>query len=306
MQYSTLNSIRFPTITKMIESAVFASALSETSKIATEVARTIGSEITHALVENRAVDEIIMKMSQPEMAPSEVRDLGNGIRAESEAVAEMNLKEKMMEGSSENMGLERTQEMCWSGENGSELNRSCSWADCYTGNIEGGGFEFSLESGVHKELLNQFPPPANSVERVQTLSGNTMTCVHDEWSRPVRIDIDKISHVDASRDVYQQSRCNDLKNGLPTDDAGHLLAREFGGPSEQINYLPMDAHTNRHGEWRLMEREWENALDAGKEVANIRIEPQYDSLSRRPDGFEVSYEVNGEVEYRYIDNNPTC
>lgn len=290
----------------MIESAIIAPTLAETSKIATEVARTIGSEVSHALAENRAVDEIIMKMSQPEMAPAEVRDLGNGIRAESETVAEMNLKEKMKEAGHGNMGLEGSQDAYQSVEGCPDMNRAGSWADCYTGNIEGGRFEFSLESGVHKELLNQFPPPANSVERVQTLSGNTMTCAHDEWSRPVRIEIDKISHVDVSRDVYQQSRCNDLKNGLPTDDAGHLLAREFGGPSEQINYLPMDAHTNRHGEWRLMEREWENALDAGNEVANIRIEPQYDSLSRRPDGFEVSYEVNGEVEYRYIDNTPTC
>lgn len=180
-----------------------------------------------------------------------------------------------------------------------------SWAECQSGNTVDGYAMYTLESGKHSDLLNSYPPPCQSIECVQTQSGNTLTFTTDEWSRCKTVEIEKIERVDGIRDEYQQQRCNELKDGFKSDDAGHILAREFGGPPEQINLLPMDSYTNRHGEWRNMEREWGRSIDEGKSVTDVIISPQYEGTSKRPVGFEVSYQLDGQYEARYIDNTPT-
>ena len=57
-----------------------------------------------------------------------------------------------------------------------------------------------------------------------------------------------------------------IKDGVKGEDqGGHLIARIFNGPSEQINYIPQNAKLN-NGEWRAMENEWKKELKAGKRV----------------------------------------
>lgn len=94
---------------------------------------------------------------------------------------------------------------------------------------------------------------------------------------------------------YQQStKCKKVKDGLPGDDGGHLIGRQFGGAGEQINYLPMKSSINQNpGSWYTMEQEWRNTLlQPGGTVTDIEINITY-GANKRPTGFTVSAEVNG-------------
>lgn len=56
------------------------------------------------------------------------------------------------------------------------------------------------------------------------------------------------------RNVYQQGKSVDIKDGIKGDDqGGHIIARVFNGPGEQINYVPQTAKLN-NGEWKSMEK----------------------------------------------------
>ena len=88
------------------------------------------------------------------------------------------------------------------------------------------------------------------------------------------------------RNVYQQGKSVDIKDGIKGDDqGGHIIARVFNGPGEQINYVPQTAKLN-NGEWKSMEKKWKDALSEGKKV-EIDIQIIYDSNSKRPKRFEV-------------------
>ena len=88
------------------------------------------------------------------------------------------------------------------------------------------------------------------------------------------------------RNVYQQGKSVDVKNGIKGDDqGGHIIARVFNGPGEQINYVPQTAKLN-NGEWNSMAKKWKDALSEGKKV-EVDIQIIYDSNSKRPKRFEV-------------------
>ena len=88
------------------------------------------------------------------------------------------------------------------------------------------------------------------------------------------------------RNVYQQGKSVDVKNGIKGDDqGGHIIARVFNGPGEQINNVPQTAKLN-NGEWKSMEKKWKDALSEGKKV-EVDIQIIYDSNSKRPKRFEV-------------------
>lgn len=177
------------------------------------------------------------------------------------------------------------------------------WYKCYINDCNGRSF-FKINEGQDTNILNG-PLYGNAVFESPTQSGNIITSWTDEIGRIEKMYIDKIECYDGARDLNQQKKCNDLKNGLTSDDAGHLLAREFGGPTEQFNLTPMDSYTNRHGEWRYMEQEWKKSINEGKTVSDVSYTVYYEGDSKRPTGFDVSYKVDGEIETRYIDNSPT-
>lgn len=177
------------------------------------------------------------------------------------------------------------------------------WNKCYISDCNGRSF-FKINEGQDTSILNG-PLCDNAVFESPTQSGNIITSWTDEFGRIEKMAIDKIECFDGARDLNQQRNCNDLKNGLTSDDAGHLLAREFGGPKEQFNLIPMDSYTNRHGEWRYMEQEWKKSINEGKSISDVSYQVYYEGDSKRPTGFDVSYKVDGEIETRYIDNSPT-
>lgn len=181
-----------------------------------------------------------------------------------------------------------------------------SWDDCATKPIEGGKTLYETVSGRDSALLNG-ELPRNAEIRVNAADGSDSYLIV-ETDDIGRLKIAHI-HLDPStkegmRDLYQQMKCRELKDALATDDAGHIWARELGGPSEQINLCPMDAYTNRHGEWRLVERDIKKHLDSGKAV-DLQVTPEYAEQCKRPDGFNVKITVDGKTSEYYINNAPT-
>ena len=88
------------------------------------------------------------------------------------------------------------------------------------------------------------------------------------------------------RNIYQQGKSVEIKDGIEAEDqGGHIIARIFNGPGEQINYVPQSAKLNS-GEWRDMERTWQNALSEGKRV-DVDIKIVYDGNNKRPKRFNV-------------------
>ena len=91
------------------------------------------------------------------------------------------------------------------------------------------------------------------------------------------------------RNMYQQRKAVEIKDGVKGEDqGGHLIARIFNGPGEQINYIPQNAKLN-NGKWRAMENEWKKELKAGKKV-EVEIQIIYDNknFSKRPQKFVVN------------------
>ncbi|MCB0077994.1 MAG: DNA/RNA non-specific endonuclease, partial [Anaerolineales bacterium] len=81
--------------------------------------------------------------------------------------------------------------------------------------------------------------------------------------------------------------------GIATDDGGHLVASRFGGVSEGVNLVPMNAALNRAGgDWYRMEQRWAAALERGERV-EVNIRPIYEGVSDRPARFVVDYWIDG-------------
>ncbi len=162
---------------------------------------------------------------------------------------------------------------------------------------------YTVVSGKDSSLLNGDLPKNATIEVYNPPADNTITIKTDELSRNITTEIDVVTRGEGVRSS-QQGKCCLLKDGLSTDNGGHVLAREFNGPPEQFNYLPMDSYTNQCGEWRNMEKSWENTLDSGGKITDVTIKPYYEDNCKRPTGFDVSYRENGEIKQRYIDNSP--
>lgn len=84
-----------------------------------------------------------------------------------------------------------------------------------------------------------------------------------------------------------------LKDALPTDQKGHVIAHEFGGADTRGNLVPMDGELNQNGDFRNFEREIKSFKGQGNDV-HMKVELHYDGDSHRPSKFTCSYEVNGE------------
>lgn len=108
------------------------------------------------------------------------------------------------------------------------------------------------------------------------------------------------------RNTYQQRKSVDIKDGIKgIDDGGHLIAHQFKGAGEQINYVPMLGKDLNRGQWKNMEQKWYNALNGKppKEV-EVNINALYKPSSDRPLGFVVEYKIDG-VPYREVFKNYT-
>lgn len=85
-----------------------------------------------------------------------------------------------------------------------------------------------------------------------------------------------------------------------TDDRGHLIGDQFDGSNGMENMIPQDAGINRN-DFKNFENDLAAQVKDGKEVY-VKVEPLYESDSRRPEAVLVSYSVNGNENYREFPN----
>jgi hypothetical protein len=88
---------------------------------------------------------------------------------------------------------------------------------------------------------------------------------------------------------------------LVSDDGGHLIASEFGGSGEWINLVPMDAHSNRWGDYRALELELKHHVEDGQTVY-YENQIAWDGDGYRPAGFEIEYSIDGEAFHKTVGN----
>jgi HK97 family phage portal protein len=87
---------------------------------------------------------------------------------------------------------------------------------------------------------------------------------------------------------------------LPSDDGGHFIARQFGGPKEAINLFAQDRNFNRSG-YAKLEKQWRSGLQSGKKV-EVDIQAYYPRGSKRPDVVSLTYYVDGKRTRRRFPN----
>ena len=85
-------------------------------------------------------------------------------------------------------------------------------------------------------------------------------------------------------------------------EGGHLIAKLFGGAGERINLIPQLSSVNR-GEFRVMEKEWADAIRAGKEV-KVEVSPIYAGSGRVPTKIDVTYWIAGTRDTKTFVNTP--
>ena len=108
----------------------------------------------------------------------------------------------------------------------------------------------------------------------------------------------KAAQGDLRLEAGKRNNRDQLKAGgddrLPGDEGGHLIANIFGGSGELDNLVAMEKIVNR-SDYRIMENQWKNALQEGKEV-KVTIDIVYDGVNKRPTGFDVIYKVDDNPE----------
>ncbi len=129
--------------------------------------------------------------------------------------------------------------------------------------------------------------------------------VTDDDGKVKKVTCDNVTINPNDPNRYQQStKCKKVKDGLPGDDGGHLIGKQFNGAGEQINYVPMKSSINQApGSWRNMEQEWSNTINGGGTVTNVEINIAY-GANNTPTGFTVSARINGaSVKTNYLHTN---
>lgn len=123
----------------------------------------------------------------------------------------------------------------------------------------------------------------DSMGRITSASGELRIKQH-EGRLPLNEGMDKIGKGD----------------GKETDDRGHLIGDQFDGCNRLENLVPMDAKLNR-GDFVTLENRLADAVKDGKKVY-LKVEPVYSGDSYRPDGFWVTYSIDGEESVVYFEN----
>lgn len=127
----------------------------------------------------------------------------------------------------------------------------------------------------------------------------------DHKGRIKEVYVDNLSLKDGDRNNYAQKTVGG-EDRLPDDDGGHLIARMFGGSKDIDNLVAQSKFINRpfkeNGEWNNIEKEWQEFLNSGKEVKNIKMEVKYSGNSKRPTEFLVEYYVNNKEFVQHVKN----
>ena len=140
--------------------------------------------------------------------------------------------------------------------------------------------------------------PAGEVEPATVIEENGYRYELNAEGRPIRVS-GNLHFGDEGRDRAAAARVRAL--GDPTDDAGHVIARQFDGPKGVHNLVPQDSELNRYGEWRDLEREWAHALGDGR---SVYVDVHLDAPGGgRPSVFEVEFRVDDTWFSRVIENH---
>jgi DNA/RNA non-specific endonuclease len=117
----------------------------------------------------------------------------------------------------------------------------------HDGPVDGIVLRLSTSNRAHRSQLNK--PPAESIIVVD----NQFAYHTDQEGRVVRASA-TLRTVDIAhpRDRYAQRA---LSGKLPGDRAGHLFARIFQGPGQQLNLTPMSGSGVNRGEYQTLEAE---------------------------------------------------
>ena len=125
----------------------------------------------------------------------------------------------------------------------------------------------------------------------------------DSLGRITSAQADELALGMAERNLYSQRTVGGIDR-LADDDGGHLIASMFNGSGDIDNLVAMHKEVNRNGgEWYSMEQEWKKAIENGKSVTDVKLEPVYSGNSLRPDSFIVKYRIEGELPTKTIINN---
>ena len=103
------------------------------------------------------------------------------------------------------------------------------------------------------------------------------------------------------RDNEAQQRVGG-KNRRPNDQGGHIAGRDLGGDAGEGNLVAMDSRINQ-SDYKRMENDVKDAVDAGQEVT-VKTKLAYkDGKSERPDFIESTVTADGQVTVYKFDNN---
>ncbi len=127
----------------------------------------------------------------------------------------------------------------------------------------------------------------------------------DDLGRVCRVS-GKLDRGKLGRNTHQQSKSVTLKGGTKgIDEGGHLIAHQFKGAGEQINYVPMLGILNQ-GKWKKMEQDWANALEGNPpppKTVEVDIRIVYDGTNKRPTKFQIIYKIDGKKHIKKFPNN---
>lgn len=87
----------------------------------------------------------------------------------------------------------------------------------------------------------------------------------------------------------------------PTDQGGHLVARDLNGDGGIGNLVAMDSRINQ-SDYKLMENDIKSALDEGKDVV-LKGKMDYPGDSQRPDRITSTVTTDGLATVYKFDNN---
>jgi hypothetical protein len=170
-------------------------------------------------------------------------------------------------------------------------------------------------------MRNKHPLLPNAKYEIQNANSNLKTYFHsDAYGRVEKMMCPLVSNKNKIlRSPQEQGLSKILKDGKvlfdeagnpirsktgyirSTDDGGHLLANLFGGPSEQINYLPMSNDVNKKS-FKKLEVYLSKCIDDGKKVSEFTVIPKFKGKSGRPDKIYISYYIDGKYFSQKIMN----
>jgi HK97 family phage portal protein len=144
------------------------------------------------------------------------------------------------------------------------------------------------------------PPATPSVSRKTRIEVRNQYSFHiDDKQRTVRVEGEIRRKPDQPRSRTAQ-RLAGGPDRRSTDQGGHFIAREFGGPTDDFNHFAQDGKFNK-SEYRKMEIEIGKEIDSGKKV-EVDIRAFYPENSQRPDVIVALITADGKSRVRTFKN----